>query len=168
MSDCFHFSIKVQDTTTQKMDYVDDLIKKNIVNLYSDVNPLDMNFEDEIQLQLSSPAAEKVVSKKAVNKFEIGSVHEYSVASVSSIDEIYLHQVWQVDALDKLQAEINQEEESASYKTVANANKDDVVLAKFYEEDRVAFSWYRAVVLNVTESSEVSVFFTGMYILSCR
>lgn len=170
MSDCFNFSIKVQDVTTQKFDSIDELIKKNIVNLYSDVDLLDKNFEDEVQSQPEAPVGKVVTSSKPkAKKFEIGSVHEYSVASVSAIDEIYLHQAWQVDFLDKLQARINQDKEGAGYKAVMAVNKSDAVLAKFYEEDRVAFSWYRAVVLDVKTSNQVSVFFTGIYAIHlCR
>ena len=163
MSDCFSFSIKIQEVTTHRFDGIDEIIKKNFVNLYSDEKPLDTNFEDDIQLQ-AAPNTPPVIGKekaaRKVVKFEIGSVHEYAVASFEGIDELYLHQMWQVDILNILQAKINEQEAIDSYRAVSSVEKGDAVLAKFYEEDRQSFSWYRAVVLGVT-AKEISIFFTG-------
>jgi len=60
----------------------------------------------------------------------------------------------------KLQDDINTSEVKAALKIHSKPQIDDLVLAKFYEEDRSAYNWYRGQILDIN-GEKIKVFYLG-------
>jgi len=94
---------------------------------------------------------------------EIGSEHEFTVSFVSE-KELCFNLKCDVEKLEGLQKEINSPEVTGPLKTYNNLNElkvNDVVLSKFYEEDRSTFNWYRARIQAINDD-KITALYLGM------
>ncbi len=112
-------------------------------------------FETKLEITKRVELSEKLL--------EIGSEHEFTVSFVSE-KELCFNLKCDVEKLEGLQKEINSPEVTGPLKTYNNLNElkvNDVVLAKFYEEDRSTFNWYRARIQAINDD-KITAFYLGM------
>lgn len=172
VTDCFNFTIKTKSRATQSICELLE-IKKNVVNLYSEDKLLDVNFEDQIEALKLKPPVMKEQEQEVVNdepvhcqKLSLNSVHEFRTAFFGGDEEIHLHLTNEQEELEKLHEELNSKRETDNLQAAiqTNVKVGDVVLAKFYEEDRVTFSWYRARVNHIDSDHKYTVSYLGKWI----
>ena len=94
---------------------------------------------------------------------DIGSEHQFDVSFLSEKD-LYFNLKCEVEKLEALQRDINSSEVTESlqfYKNLNELNVNDVVMAKFYEADRLTFNWYRAKIQAINDDN-ITAFYLGM------
>jgi len=90
---------------------------------------------------------------------EIGSVHEFIVSFLGD-QELFFNLKSEHTQLLKLQDDINTSEVKAALKIHSKPQIGDLVLAKFYEEDRLAYNWYRGQIQDIN-GEKIKVFYLG-------
>ncbi len=133
----------------------------NTVELYADGKLLNECFEGTGVVGEKNEAVKRVELNEKL--LEIGSEHKFTVSFVSE-KELCFNLKSDVEKLEGLQKDINNPEVTGPLKACNNLNElkvNDVVLAKFYEEDRSTFNWYRARIQAINDD-KITAFYLGM------
>ena len=164
MTECFNFKLKVISVTNHKIsnDVIENIIeiKKNIVHLFSENILLDNQFES-VTIAAREPDTRELDQNSEIMIAKTLKPNFYNF-KISYFDDqnIYIHLAEDYSDLIQLQKDLNEIKLTDSLiffdkRDVLHVNK--FVLAKFYEEDRINFSWYRARIINIAE--KISVFY---------
>ncbi len=115
------------------------------------------------EIQIKSGSSGKLDSVGKI--LEIGSIHEFIISFLDD-QELFFNLKIDHPQILKLQDHINTAEVKATLKACDEPEIGDLVLAKFYEEDRSAYSWYRAQILDTNNNSNFKVFYLGKFLNS--
>ncbi len=155
------FTLKVLSSVVHELLGRNVEVIRNTVKLYADGKNLDECFEGLDVLQEKKAACKRV--RLHQNLLEIGSEHQFTISFISD-KELSINLKSEVEELEALQKDINSSEITESQQNFKNLNElcvDDVVLAKFYEEDRSNFNWYRARI-QALDNDKITVFYLGI------